>query len=157
VTRARYTARQLLTQIADPDARRVDRRHLTELIERAAGGARLDASTLEKAVARVLPPEQSAFARGYARLIEHTVLAVLNLERLSDQVFELARASYRTSLASYLGDRIACTPQDVASAEVEQLVNSACRDLLTHLGLQLSSAQLTSEDTNGIDQEPQDH
>jgi hypothetical protein len=145
-TRARRTARELVRQVAGPRARRDDKRQLVDLIERFAGGAPLDEAALQQAVARLLPEDGRLFARGYAQLVQCTIEAALKLDAVEDDVFELARASYQTSAAAYLASGPATAADANATPRIhEEVVNSACRDLLTQIGIQLRAGTTTKE------------
>jgi hypothetical protein len=151
--KARAVARQHLEQLTHPDAEREFRDYAFEELLAAIRGTP-DLAHLRDAIGWLFDPHDEGRAMGppaaaltpenLVRLIEARLLAWQKLDSVSDEQFRIARLSYNTSLRDYQRD----LPTLAEDAELGHLfddltvsgvINRACLDLLTHLGLGLLS------------------
>lgn len=149
--RAKAVVRGHLPQIEHPDAHRDDREYAFDVLYKALRGD-VDLKTLRDAVdwlfdprgeGRVVgPPAAPLTSETVVRLVEARMLAWRELEAISSDQLEIARITYNESLRDYQRDRRTLAEDPELGHWFERLtgegvVNSACLDFLTVLGLGL--------------------
>lgn len=148
---ARKYARQLIGQLAHPESSRAQRRRAADAVALAAHRGRFDLAELTPALGEVFDPDSSGRILGpegarldpetWIRLVLARLEAVARLDELDDAAFEAARALHRRALAHYVTEFLpAARPEPGLESlfrppDHEQLLNAACNDLVTVLGL----------------------
>jgi hypothetical protein len=161
--RSRWTAVQLLERLGSPDASRIDREHLIELVARAGYSGTFDREATEEALRRVIDPAGNGRTVGprglqftpeaYCFLTEARLLAVdaLREQTVEPVALEWARAEYIQTRQEYANLVVRLVAEEPDQAHhvlssipdsnvllpptLEQAANSACIDLLTTLGI----------------------
>jgi hypothetical protein len=165
-TRSRRAARELIEQLATTDTRRTDRTRLERLLDEANRTGRVsDEAKLQEAIERVLDPNHTGRTHGppgaqinpevivNATVLQSQGFLALAGQRVEDHIFEQARAELQLHLIGYIRDR----PQLIKNADAsvrhlfttplgQQVIPSACTDLIREIGHQLSEE--TRNDSN---------
>jgi hypothetical protein len=154
--RARRSARQLVEQLDLPPGTTGIQDELVEVLAQAAHTGQLDPAALEASLA---PLDQAPRSRQngerirpscgdvLARISAH-FCAIQHLDELPDELYAWARIAHRTVLTEYLQEHPIldeASPTVLLSAQPEwsYLINRACLDLLTILGLRLTAPAFT--------------
>jgi hypothetical protein len=149
------TAHQVLEQMNHPDATQADRDRMVRAVAESAFRGRLDdPSELVGKVRRVYDPGDSGERVGpaqhlpaaYVGLIEARLAAISELRSIPDALFEYARTVHRQSLGEYLRRQPNLARQPgleklMTRPDLEQLLNNACLDLTTVLGVLVLSGR----------------
>jgi hypothetical protein len=149
--RARKIAREMLRQFDNPHATRPDRGALLDLLATSIANQTFDAEQTQSALERVFDPHQvgralgpeevAATAASFARMLEAQAAGYLNLQSSTKQEVEDARVIYLQGRREYaqLQPRLASdrqgSPLKFDDATVENVLNTACSNLLFTLGL----------------------
>lgn len=149
------TAHEVLDQLDHPNASDQDRSALTQAITRAGYQGRIDAAELRPLVRRVFDPNQTGMTRGplglmkaddYIDTVVARTTALGYLDDAPDTAYEQAREIYRRAgplaqrappipIAGQLISARSLGAQPTVSFEA--VVNRACLDLITLLGVVL--------------------
>lgn len=154
---ARRAARELLGQLDHPDATKVARHTLVNVVAEVAYTARVDLPTLREAVAAVFEPDGKPRTLGHPAapfnidtvmtLLQARLAAVRALQegRVSDEQLVRARDAHRLHMAEYVREQ----PDLARSSDnalglygpvtQQAMFESCCQDLLTVLGLHIRS------------------
>lgn len=149
---ATRTASQFVKTVAHPDARVADRAHLRQLVIQSLRDRNsFDRDALHDAVRRVLDPHDEGARPGpggiridadlFVGLTDARFIAIRDLETFTSDDYETARRIYIQSRAGYAKDQphLAADPQYghlfSETPTLEHLLNSACVDLITILGM----------------------
>ena len=148
---AKRYARQYLSDIEHPDTNREDRELAFEELYRAIRGEG-DLRYLRKSIGWLFDPQEEGRTIGpseapmtsqnVVRLIEARLLAWQNIGSITPRQLELARISHNQALIEYHKKRPALAQDPdlghiYQSLTLDQVVNTACVDLLTVVGLGL--------------------
>jgi len=156
--RARRSARELLGQLDHSRATGDARRTMVNLVAEFAYTGRVDLTELRNAVTDVFEPEGKPRALGHpaaaltadavVTLLEARLKAVRKLQdnRVTDEQLVQARDAHRLHMAEYvqLQPHFASDSAHAFYGPVthQTMFDSCCRDLLTVLGLQITSARV---------------
>jgi hypothetical protein len=147
---ARRAARQLINSIEHPHASVRDRAALRRMLEDSMRARTFDREAFREGVRDVFDPHEQGWTYGpeeaptstenVVRLTEARFTALSVLERLTDQEYEDARLIYVASRAEYVRRQpsFAADPhggQLFEEPTFNNILNNACRDLLTILGM----------------------
>jgi hypothetical protein len=147
--RATVSSRELLTRLAHPESTAKDRHAFTRVVSLAAGSGEFDRVAFLDAARRVSDPHNrgvlvspdAALLNELATEIEARYIGGAVLEEFTDTDYERARWIRRQTWNDYTGTlrRPTETGDDIyeqlGPPTLEQLVNDACNDLLTLLGM----------------------
>ena len=154
--RADQAARNVLERFDHPDADPRDRTRVSELVAKAAYTGEFDQSGLGVALRRLADPHDSGLVRGphglgdaddYVQMVLVRLYAVSQLEKAPSDMFVRARNAYRligpladpeATKVDIEGELVSLRELGSEQATLEEATNSACLDLITLLGLQLS-------------------
>jgi hypothetical protein len=149
-TRGNHSARELLDQIAHPNARPRDRRHFIQVTSRGATSGTFDHTQFLAAARAVIDPlntglvtsAQAAIIDDLATAIEARFAAISIFDQLSNNDYERARWIYRQSWSDYARTRTVqphAAPDEIfeqlPNPTTQQRINEACGDLVTLLGM----------------------
>jgi hypothetical protein len=147
---AKRAARQIINTLEHPHATVRDRAALRRALEESMRTQTFERGRFRESVQKVLDPHGEGWVFGPAdapistesvvRLVEARFTAAVLLDGFSDQEYEDARLIYVNSRVGYAREQpsFARDPAKGASFEEPTFGNitfSACRDLLTHLGM----------------------
>jgi hypothetical protein len=147
---ARRAASQLVKSLEHPHASAGDRAELRRVLEAAMRSQTFDRETFSDAVRRVFDPHGEHWAFGpreapitteaVVRITEARFAALNALEELSDREYEDARLIYVTTRTGYARDypSFSSDAHRIGAFEeptLSNVLNNACRDLLTILGM----------------------
>jgi len=146
---AEQAARSILDDFTRPGTSRRDRRRAFEVLRALSGGDTYDRQKLLDALRPLVTPKAEAapanpaavdLPEAYLTLVEARLLAIHQIDKFTEKEYRAARATHHANLAAYLRAQpsLALDPQFghlFDQPDLEQLVNRACLDLLTHLGL----------------------
>lgn len=159
--KARWTANQLVAQFAHPEGKLNDRRKLITAVAESGFGKPFSREEILPLLRRVFdphgsrrpvgPPWLNATPESFVFLVEARVRAITALResQLEEQAFEWARTAYRESRTEYarLEPTLAADAEAsewflhrsaagiVLPTTIDEMVNDACIDLLTLLGI----------------------
>ncbi len=155
--RAETSARELLEQVAHPDATESDRDRFELIITRAAQSQLPDLQELDEVAPKVIDPHRSGLARGpmgmiHAENVLQTLrLRIAGLQNIDapDDIYQRARETYRvagsktdplplaeTTQANLV---IAWTGRNTSSQGQAQAFTQACLDLTMLIGLTIAN------------------
>jgi hypothetical protein len=155
--RAETSARELLEQVAHPDATEGDRDRFELIITRAAQAQLPDLHELDKVAAKVIDPHRSGLARGPMGMIHaENVLQTLRLRIAGlqsidapDEIYQGAREIYRIAgskrnplplaEAAQANLVISWTGRNTSSKGQAQAFTQACLDLTMLIGLTIGN------------------
>lgn len=154
--RADQAARNVLERFDHPDADPRDRELVSELVAKAVYTGEFDQSGLAVALRRLADPNDSGLVRGslglgnaddYVQMVLARLRAASQLEKAPGDMFVRARDAYRligpladpgATRVEIGGEFLSLRELGSRQASLEEATNSACIDLITLLGLELS-------------------
>lgn len=146
VSAARTSARTLLSDLAHPDAVTRDMRRAEKILVALMTSGTLNRANLVDALGPVINPPVPQGARplldpeAITEFLEARSHAARRVDQFTEVDYRAARTTHHASLAAYLQAQpgLEQTP-DIGRLfdrpDLEQLVNRACLDVITHLGL----------------------
>jgi hypothetical protein len=158
---AREQARRVVGVLSQAHARTKDQRMLQEAASKWIYDGTLDSDKLLALVRPVIDPHMTGRPRGpteapltpegYVRLVTARVRALNGIETIDDALYYQARDTYRSFLDWYW-DRIPQLAADpdlgrlFSTPDLSQLINKACLQLITSLGLLLPDLSLNQRE-----------
>jgi hypothetical protein len=152
---ARRTAESLLSDLGHPETPAKDRKEFVEQMSTMFYRGKFDRAAMVKGLTTVFDPHGSGLAHTfggiaagpeeYAEIVEArwTALRALEQNKIPDSMFHWARYSnvvvrrqYSDRLQAMMGSAI--PPEVTRETSMEGMLNSACKDLLTLLGVGLN-------------------
>lgn len=157
-------ARQIVGDLAHPDATQLARRNLRDELARCIHLQRVERDRLLKAAQPVFDPHHTGAPRGpvgaqvsaegFVLDIEARVTASRELDGLEGEAFERARVAYRASIRGYVQEQpgFALDP-DLGHLHrpltLDFLANQACYSLMTLIGLDLLARRRHQDQDTG--------